>query len=340
MSRFTFHSRVHRRAAAGLVTVALAASVTACGGSSSPAKAATPAKATSDAVSLAGVTLKIGDQVHFTESLMQAAGQLNNLPYKIEWSQFSAGAPLLASLETGAIDAGLSGDASVATAFVNGGNIRGIAVSEDANTNAEGIVVAKNSPIKTLADLKGKTISPTTPGSIGQYFLVEALAKAGISPSQVKVAPLAPSDAIAALKSGDIQAWATWDPYLALEKASGFRELTSATGIVSEQEYLNANAKAVASPTVGRALADFRTRYENALLWENTHRSAYASLYSKLTGLPAAVASEVTADGAGTRFLPLASTEAHLQAIVNLFYKLHELPKDPSVAPFLSARLP
>ena len=332
-------SRVRARTAVVVIAAAVTTIAAGCGSSSS-SKAATTSKQPADAVSLSGVTLKIGDQVHFTQSLMQAAGQLNNLPYKIQWSQFSAGAPLLASLETGAIDAGLSGDASVATAFVNGGNIRAIAVSEDSTTNGEGIVVAKSSPIKTLAELKGKTISPTTQGSIGQYFLVEALAKAGVSPSQVKLAPLAPSDAIAALKSGDIQAWATWEPYLSLEKASGFRELTSATGIVSEQEYLNANVKAVASPTVGQALADFRTRYERSLLWENTHSVAYAALYSKLTGLPASVASGVTADETGTRFLPVASTQSHLQAIVNLFYKLHELSSDPSVAPFLSARLP
>jgi sulfonate transport system substrate-binding protein len=316
----------------------MVATAAACGSSSHAAS--TSASVGSKSAGLSDVTLKVGDQVHFTETVMQASGELKSLPYKIQWSQFSAGAPLLAALETGAIDVGLSGDASVATAFVNGGNIRGIAVSQDSGTNAEGILVAKNSPIKTLTDLKGKTISPTTPGSIGQYFLIQALAKAGLTPSEVKIAPLAPSDAIAALKSGSIQAWATWDPYLSLEEASGFRELTSATGIVTEQEYLNANAKATQSPTIGRALADFRARYEKALLWENTHTKAYAVIYAKLTGLPLSVADKVAADEAGLHFLPVASTKAHLQSIVSVFYKLHELNSQPSVAPFFDAKLP
>jgi ABC-type nitrate/sulfonate/bicarbonate transport system substrate-binding protein len=42
---------------------------------------------------------------------MEAAGVLKDVPYKIEWKEFAAAAPLLEALSAGAIETGLVGDA-------------------------------------------------------------------------------------------------------------------------------------------------------------------------------------------------------------------------------------
>lgn len=42
---------------------------------------------------------------------MEAAGVLKDVPYKIEWKELMAAAPLLEALGAGAIDAGRVGDA-------------------------------------------------------------------------------------------------------------------------------------------------------------------------------------------------------------------------------------
>ena len=60
---------------------------------------------------LAQTTLRVGDQKGNSQAVMEAAGVLKDLPYKIEWKEFPAAAPLLEALSAGAIETGLVGDA-------------------------------------------------------------------------------------------------------------------------------------------------------------------------------------------------------------------------------------
>ena len=64
--------------------------------------------------------LKVGDQKGGVQSVMEAAGLLVDLPYRIEWSQFPAAAPLLEALNAGAIEVGYAGDAPTTFALAAG----------------------------------------------------------------------------------------------------------------------------------------------------------------------------------------------------------------------------
>ena len=59
----------------------------------------------------AQTTLRVGDQKGNAQAVMEAAGVLKDVPYKIEWKEFPAAAPLLEALGAGAIETGLVGDA-------------------------------------------------------------------------------------------------------------------------------------------------------------------------------------------------------------------------------------
>src|SRR6267154_5856070 len=59
----------------------------------------------------AQTTLRVGDQKGNSQAVMEAAGVLKDVPYKIEWKEFAAAAPLLEALSAAAIDTGLVGDA-------------------------------------------------------------------------------------------------------------------------------------------------------------------------------------------------------------------------------------
>jgi sulfonate transport system substrate-binding protein len=59
----------------------------------------------------AQTTLRVGDQKGNSQAVMEAAGVLKDVPYKIEWKEFPAAAPLLEALSAGAIETGLVGDA-------------------------------------------------------------------------------------------------------------------------------------------------------------------------------------------------------------------------------------
>ena len=56
------------------------------------------------------VTLRVGDQKGGNRSLLEISGYAKDLPYKIEWSEFPAAAPILEALNAGALDVGYTGD--------------------------------------------------------------------------------------------------------------------------------------------------------------------------------------------------------------------------------------
>ena len=57
----------------------------------------------------AQTTLRVGDQKGNSQAVMEAAGVLKDIPYKIEWKVFPAAAPLLEALGAGAIETGGEG---------------------------------------------------------------------------------------------------------------------------------------------------------------------------------------------------------------------------------------
>src|SRR5438132_13603688 len=136
------------------------------------------------------------------------------LGIEIKWIDFQFGPPLLEAINVGSVDFGFVGDTPPIFAQAGGARIRYVAaVKSDGDTQA--IIVPKNSPIKSLADLKGKRVA-FAKGSSAHNLLVASLEKAGLAWSDITPAPLAPADATAAFAKGSVDAWSIWDPYLAL----------------------------------------------------------------------------------------------------------------------------
>jgi sulfonate transport system substrate-binding protein len=104
------------------------------------------------------VTLRVGDQKGGNRSLLEISGYARDLPYKIEWSEFPAAAPILEALNAGALDVGYTGDLSFLTVYAAGAPIKAIGgTRSDARTQA--ILVRQDSRIKSVADLKGKRLA-------------------------------------------------------------------------------------------------------------------------------------------------------------------------------------
>src|SRR3954466_14464033 len=101
------------------------------------------------------VTLRVGDQKGGNRSLLEISGYAKDLPYKIEWSEFPAAAPILEALNAGALDVGYTGDLSFLTVYAAGAPIKAIGgTRSDARTHA--LLVPQDSPTRTPAALKGQ----------------------------------------------------------------------------------------------------------------------------------------------------------------------------------------
>lgn len=213
--------------------------------SSTPTTVTSPTasvKTDSPSPSATGVKLRIGFQKSATVLFsLKGKGTLETV-FKstggtVTWSEFPAGLPMVEALNAGAIDVAYVGEAPpVFAQAAKGSTVRYIAY-DPYGVEAEGIVVQKDSPIKTLADLKGKKLA-VQKGANAHYLAVKAIESAGLQVSDVEFSFVKPSDGRAAFEKNNVDAWSVWDPYLAaIEVDSGARVLTSAKGLAPNRGY-------------------------------------------------------------------------------------------------------
>ncbi len=232
----------------------------------------------------AEVTLQLADQKGGERALLEAAGELKDLPYKIEWHEFPAAAPLAEALNAGAVDSGPIGDAPLVFALAAGADIRAIGVNRSDPTGTAVLALA-DSPLSGPASLKGKRIA-TGRGSIGHYVVLAALKSAGLKPEDVTWRFLTQSDSKSALLTGSVDAWATWEPYTAVEEVTDHLKLAvSGQGLWSGLSYQAATAAAIRDKH--EALSDLLQRLYRAQLWALEHEDDYARQQAQVTGMPA-----------------------------------------------------
>ena len=190
--------------------------------------------------------VRIGYQKYGKLVLLKSKGTLEPKlaadGYKVVWTEFPSGPPLLEALNVGAIDFGNTGEAPPIFAQAAGAPIQYVAYEPPA-PKGEAILVPKDSPLNSVADLKGKKVA-LNKGSNVHYLLVKALEKAGVKYSEIEPVFLAPADARAAFERGAVDAWVIWDPFqAAAEAATGARTLADGTGIVANYQFYFASKK-------------------------------------------------------------------------------------------------
>lgn len=227
-------------------------------------------------------TLIVGDQKGGSRALMEAAGVLKEVPYKVDWKEFAAAAPLLEALNAGAIDTGIVGDAPFTFAKAAGLKAKAIAAVRQ-NPQGLAILVRKGSPIKTVEDLEGRSVA-TGRGSIGHELIIALQQSRGWPKNKPHILFLAPADAKVAYGSGSVDAWSTWEPYIAQEEVLfGARTIVTGEGLTAGLSYQAATDAAIAAKRL--LLADFLRRLATARAWSLTHVPSYVATWAKLVGL-------------------------------------------------------
>lgn len=236
-----------------------------------------------------GQVLRVANQKGGTKALLEAAHQLDNLPYKIEWSEFAAAAPLLEAMNAGAVDTGQTGDIPFIFAYSAGLQAKAVqALQGIGGGKTLAIIVPPESPVHSFKDLKDGSVAATR-GSIGHFLVLKLLEKNGMKPDDVKMVFLNPGDAKFALASNSIQGWAIWEPYIALSQIQdNYRVVANAEGVASLYGFQVASDAAIKDKRP--LLEDFLTRLRTAQAWARENADSYAATWSKETGMPLAVA--------------------------------------------------
>jgi sulfonate transport system substrate-binding protein len=290
--------------------------------------AATNASNTSTA---APIALRIGYQKSSTLiTLIKTRGSLEKalapLNVRISWNEFASGLPLTEALNVDAVD--FSADvADTVPVFAQAAHARFVYVAREApSPGAQAIIVKKDSALHSLADLKGKRIAVTKAAG-SHYLLLAALARAGLKPADVKTSYLTPADGRAAFERGSVDAWVTWDPYVAsVEREADVRILADGTGLASYQRYyLASRAFADAHPQIVAVLFE---QLKEAGDWLRAHPQEAANTLAPVWGLDAATIERANARRSYLVRPVTAHDFGEQQTIADAFYRNGLLPAE------------
>jgi len=137
---------------------------------------------------------------------------------KVEWVFSQGSNKSLEYLNSKSTDIGSSAGAAALISKANGNPIKSLYVLSKPEWTA--LLVKKDSPIKTIADLKGKKVAATR-GTDPFVFLVRALDQNGLSIKDIEYVALQHADGRTAFLRGDVDAWAGLDPLMAQAELEG-----------------------------------------------------------------------------------------------------------------------
>ena len=277
--------------------------------------------------------LRIGYQKYGTLVILKARGTLEKRlagqGVDVKWTEFPFGPPLLEAINVGSIDVGTVGESPPIFAQAAGADLVYVG-NEPPAPAAEAIIVPKDSPIKAVAELKGKRVA-VAKGSNANYLLIKLLERAGLKFGDIEVIYLPPADARAAFESGRVDAWAIWDPFLAAsEKQLGARILADGRGVVTNHQfYLAARSFAERYPDVLHILIEEIDRIDH---WGRLNPKEVAKFLAPQIGIDLPIvelATERLSYG-----VKAVSDEvlAQQQRIADTFFELKLVPKQVRVA--------
>ncbi|MBZ4559096.1 aliphatic sulfonate ABC transporter substrate-binding protein [Mycobacterium avium subsp. hominissuis] len=259
-----------------LTALAVVAAVTAASGCGSSSGTTTTKDLHLDYAYYNPLSLVIRDQ-----QLLEKKG------YHVTWVLSQGSNKANEGLRSKALDFGSTGGSPALLARANGTPIKTVDVYARGEWTA--LVVAKNSPINAVADLKGKKVA-VTKGTDPYFFLLQSLATAGLSPADIEIVNLQHADGKTALERGDVDAWSGLDPFMAETIQQQGSRIIYRNPDFNSGGVLNAREDFItAHPDSVQLVVD---TYEEARKWAKTHPAELAALLASQAKVSQSVAQE------------------------------------------------
>jgi len=232
---------------------------------------------------------------------------------------FRAGPEEMSAFAAGALDMGYVGEAPATVAVANG--TAKVTVVAQVNTEGSAIVVRRDSPLKAVAGLKGKTVAVPGHSTVQDFLLKKALAQAKLPLNQVKTMVLKPPEMIGALRGSQIDAFVAWEPYPAKAATMGVGRSLITSGkiwpdhpccvLVVDNKFLAAHPKRVARMVAAHVKAtDFI----------NQHPAEALKIGMRYTGMDRATVKMAMANVNYTYKISLAGEKEYVQFLDKLGY--------------------
>ncbi|MDR6580875.1 sulfonate ABC transporter substrate-binding protein [Pseudomonas extremaustralis] len=283
---------------------------------------------TQTALAAAPATLRIGYQKGSIALVLAKQHDLLEKRFPktdVKWIEFPAGPQMLEALNVGALDVGSTGDIPPLFAQAAGADLVYIG-AEPPKPNAETILVRNDSPLHSVADLKGKKVA-FQKGSSSHNLILRALNNAGLSYKDIQPVYLPPADARAAFEQGSVDAWAIWEPYSSLALSqSPSQVLANGEGLglsgpvyTARREYARDN---------GAFIHDLLDELTAAEALTRSQREDSLKVLTDFMGLPADVVARYMDNRPPSPILPIDEGIIQAQqATADLFFQNRLLPK-------------
>ncbi|MDQ1382740.1 MAG: sulfonate transport system substrate-binding protein [Actinomycetota bacterium] len=259
--------------------VALALTLAGCGSSASKAQpSGNPSSTTAGASGAgsavqktaiaatvpSGTTLRVGDQLEFLKTLLATAGEDTALPYKLEWSGFIGGPPMLQAFHAGAIDAGFVADTPLILAQAAHQDVVAVTAWASGHGSNE-LIAAPGTGINSWADLKGKKVALQR-GTSAEATVLQGLQRVGLKLSDIDVVDLPFTQVSPALQGGSVQAGILVPPLDSayLTSNPGAKVVDRPDNLTARLSFLIAKKSAIEDPAKAAALRDYILRLGRA----------------------------------------------------------------------------
>jgi sulfonate transport system substrate-binding protein len=248
------------------------------------AACARPGNAAGGASPSAGTLRLVYQPPYVVAHALQERGLLEDELATIGWSpQFNSLLsydPIIEALAGGQADLGISGTPTVSIA--NGLPLTILAVVER-SPETHAVLALPDSPLSSVEDLRGKKVAG--PYSVPDIFFLRALRKAGLEVDDVDWVRLENNEGQAALVSGAIDAWRTWDPFFARAEVAGqARVLASGRDHINNYVTISGNSAFVEEQP--DAVVAFLRAYRRGLDWVTANRADAVALFAEKNELP------------------------------------------------------
>jgi sulfonate transport system substrate-binding protein len=325
---------IARRAFVALTILALSAFAV---GSTSSAAGASSKDRTTKGIP-AGVKLEIGDQGQYLQTFLKASGQLDNLPYEVEFKTFLSGPLLVQGFNAGGIDLGILGDTPASGAVAAHVPVKAVATFR---SDGPQISLVARPGIRSIADLKGKKVAYTT-GTAQQAFALRALKKGGLKGKDAEQVDVALQQLGTVLEAGqaDASVVTAGDKIRYLSEHSDAKELANNTNVKPAiNTYLVATTDALNDKGKSAALFDLVKRLIKANAWKDAHPDDWVqAYYVGVAHQDPKFASQLN-KVAGLSYVPIDDdVKTALQQMVDLLAAEKAIPSSFDVKPLFDAK--
>jgi len=254
--------------------------------------------------------------------------RLAPLGFKVQWPEFLAGPQQLEAINANGLDIALTAESPPPFAQAAGTPLVYLAALYPSGKSIS-LLVPVNSPIKSVADLKGKKVA-FQKASIGHYLLVKALEAEGLKLSDVQSVFLTPPDANAAFSQAKVDGWFIWEPFVTRAQQQKVGRVLVDGGKLRDTGNFYSTSRQFyqAHPDVIKVLLEELQKTE---IWSKDHPQEVAQLLAPVTQLDVPTLEKMH-DKYDWGLRPITEEIINKQQeVADLWYNLKLIPKKVNV---------